>query len=69
MQVRGYGLAADAYHITQPHPEGRGAVMAMQRAMAGSGVQQHEVAYINAHATSTPLGERLAQLPVSCQHL
>lgn len=56
-QVRGYGLSADAHHITQPAPDGRGALLAMQRALQKSGVARSDVAYINAHATSTPLGD------------
>jgi len=57
MQVRGYGLSADAHHVTQPAPDGRGAILAMQRAFQGSGVPKSALAYINAHATSTPLGD------------
>ena len=56
-QVRGYGLSADAHHITQPEPGGRGAMLAMQRALDASGLGATSVAYINAHATSTPLGD------------
>ena len=59
VQVRGYGLSADAHHITQPAPDGRGALLAMQRALSGSGVNTTDVAYINAHATSTPLGDAI----------
>ena len=56
-QVRGYGLSADAHHITQPEPGGRGAILAMQRALDASGLDAASVAYINAHATSTQLGD------------
>lgn len=59
LQVRGYGLSADAHHITQPAPDGRGATLAMQRALRNSGVSTDDVAYVNAHATSTPLGDAI----------
>ncbi|KAK9811326.1 hypothetical protein WJX72_001865 [[Myrmecia] bisecta] len=60
-EVRGYGMSGDAHHITQPAPDGRGAVLAMQRALAQSGLANKDVAYINAHATSTPLGDDVEQ--------
>ena len=60
-EVRGYGLSGDGYHITQPHPEGLGAKLSMQRALSGSGLDASDVGYINAHATSTPLGDEVEQ--------
>ncbi|MQL84259.1 hypothetical protein Taro_016754 [Colocasia esculenta] len=56
-EVRGYGTSGDAHHITQPHTDGRGAILAMMRALRQSGLQPNQVDYINAHATSTPLGD------------
>ncbi|WOH03180.1 hypothetical protein DCAR_0522574 [Daucus carota subsp. sativus] len=56
-EFRGYGMSGDAYHITQPQADGRGAILAMMRALQQSGFGPDQVDYINAHATSTPLGD------------
>lgn len=56
-EFRGYGMSGDAYHITQPQADGRGATLAMMRALQQSGFRPDQVDYINAHATSTPLGD------------
>ncbi|GLI63989.1 hypothetical protein VaNZ11_007101 [Volvox africanus] len=60
-EVRGYGMSGDAHHITHPHPDGLGAVLCMQRALEGSGLTARDVAYVNAHATSTPTGDAIEQ--------
>jgi len=56
-EMTGYGLASDAYHITGSHPEGLGAQLAMTEAMREAGLKPENVDYINAHATSTPVGD------------
>jgi len=50
-------LPGDAHHITQPQHDGRGAILAMKRALDQSGLSANEIDYVNAHATSTPLGD------------
>jgi len=77
-EVLGYGDSADAFRITDMHPKGLGAVLAMRRALADAGISPEEVAYINAHGTSTPkndaaetaaikevFGERSRRIPIS----
>jgi 3-oxoacyl-[acyl-carrier-protein] synthase II len=56
-ELIGAGCAADAYHITSPHPDGEGAVLAMKAALEDAQLQPADVDYINAHATSTPAGD------------
>jgi 3-oxoacyl-[acyl-carrier-protein] synthase II len=56
-EVVGWGATNDAYHITAPHPEGEGTVPCMQQALAQAGVAKEVVGYINAHGTSTPVGD------------
>jgi len=63
-EVIGYGSTADAYHLTQPAPEGEGAARAMKAAMADARIKPEQVDYINAHGTSTPLNDKFETLAV-----
>ncbi|MGH7786157.1 MAG: beta-ketoacyl-[acyl-carrier-protein] synthase family protein, partial [Candidatus Binatia bacterium] len=53
-ELLGYGVSADAHHLTQPRPDGAGAVLAMRRALAAAGIEPEAVDYVNAHGTGTP---------------
>lgn len=63
-EVTGYGMSADAYHITSPPEDGRGAYEAMQNALRDAGKSTSDVQYINAHGTSTIVGDRIESLAV-----
>jgi 3-oxoacyl-[acyl-carrier-protein] synthase II len=58
-EIVGYGMSGDAYHVTAPHPEGAGGYRAMEVAMKRSGLALSDIDYINAHGTSTPMGDEL----------
>lgn len=63
-EVLGYGSSADAYHITAPDENGKGAVLAMERALADAGIEPSEVDYLNAHGTSTELNDSSETLAI-----
>jgi 3-oxoacyl-[acyl-carrier-protein] synthase II len=58
-ELAGYGSSGDAYHITSPSPEGRGAILSMEMALRRAGINRSEIGYINAHGTSTPVGDMI----------
>ena len=62
--VDGFGLSCDAHHVTGPHPEGRGARQAMERAIERAGVERSRIDYVNAHGTGTPLNDKTESLAI-----
>jgi 3-oxoacyl-[acyl-carrier-protein] synthase II len=63
-EIAGYGMSADAFHITAPSDDGDGAMRVMRSALKDAGVAPEEVDYINAHGTSTDVGDRIETVAV-----
>jgi 3-oxoacyl-[acyl-carrier-protein] synthase II len=63
-EIIGYGMTADAYHMTAPDPDGDGAVRAMAGALRDAGLRPEDVGYINAHGTSTPYNDKTETLAI-----
>ena len=58
-EITGFGIASDGYHVTDPDPNGEGAYLAMMGALEDAEIEAREIDYVNAHATSTPMGDRI----------
>jgi len=63
-EVVGYGMSADAFHLTMPDETGSGAIRVMQKALGDANVQPEQVGYINAHGTSTPYNDKFETLAI-----
>jgi 3-oxoacyl-[acyl-carrier-protein] synthase II len=63
-ELIGFGRSSDAHHITEPHPEGRGAAGAMLNALRDANIEASRIGYLNAHGTSTPLGDRAETIAI-----
>lgn len=65
LQLRGYGESSDAHHMSSPHPQGLGALMAMRDALARAGIDASDVGYLNLHGTATPANDSVEAAAVA----
>ena len=63
-EITGYGMSSDAYHITSPSDDGGGMMRVMQRALKDAALEPKDIEYINAHGTSTPVGDKIETLAI-----
>lgn len=63
-ELAGFGMSADAYHMTAPDPQGSGGMYAIQNALQDAGLRPEDIQYVNAHATSTPMGDEIEALSI-----
>jgi 3-oxoacyl-[acyl-carrier-protein] synthase II len=63
-ELKSYGMSCDGHHMTAPHPEGVGAIKAMQDSLLDAGISYKDIDYINAHGTGTPLNDRMETLAI-----
>ena len=63
-EITGYGMSSDAYHITSPSEDAGGMMRVMQRALKDANLEPNQIGYINAHGTSTPVGDRIESLAI-----
>ena len=63
-ELTGYGASCDSSHITSPHSEGKGAMIAMKNAIKDAGLNPEDIEYINAHGTSTPIGDQVETVAI-----
>lgn len=64
-EILGYGTGNDAYHLTSPRDDGFGSILCMKRCLEHSGIDANDIGYVNAHATSTPVGDKAEAMSIA----